>query len=72
LESFGPAIRASPRESLDAGWRSRDPADPLVFTSRVPPGSPETVTENPGIKPRNTTVVLTGRHALLQCWMHRG
>jgi len=49
LESFGPGIRGSPRESLDAGWRSRDPADPSVFTSRVPSGSSETVTENPGI-----------------------
>jgi len=49
LESFGPGIRGSPRESLGAGWRSRDPADPSIFTSGVPPGSPETVTENPGI-----------------------
>ena len=30
------------------------------------------VTENPGIKPGNTTVVLTGRHAILQRWMHGG
>jgi len=30
------------------------------------------VTENPGIKPRNTNVVLKGRHSLLQRWMHGG
>jgi len=30
------------------------------------------VTENPGIKPRNTNVMLKGRHYLLQCWMHAG
>jgi len=30
------------------------------------------VTENPGIKPRNTNVVLKGRHSLLQCWLHGG
>jgi len=36
----------------------------------IPP--PPTVTENPGIKRRHTTVVLTGRHASLQRRMHRG
>jgi len=30
------------------------------------------VTENLGIKPRNTNVVLKGRHSLLQPWMHGG
>jgi len=30
------------------------------------------VTENPGIKPCNTNVVLKGRHSLLQRWMHGG
>jgi len=65
LESFGPGIRGSPRESLDAGCRSRDPADPSVFTSRVPSGVPETVTENPGRKRRNTNVVLKG--SILYC-----
>jgi len=30
------------------------------------------VTENPGIKPHNTNVVLKGRHSLLQRWMHGG
>jgi len=30
------------------------------------------VTENPGIKPRNTNVVLNGRHSLLQHWMQGG
>jgi len=30
------------------------------------------VTENPGIKPRNANVVLKGRHSLLQHWMHGG
>jgi len=33
---------------------------------------PVFVTENPGIKPRNTNVVLKGRHSLLQRWMHGG
>jgi len=33
---------------------------------------PPLVTENPGITPRNTTVVLKGRHSLLQRWMHEG
>jgi len=32
----------------------------------------EGVTENPGIKPRNTNAVLKGRHSLLQRWMHGG
>jgi len=31
-----------------------------------------TVTENPGIKPRNTNVVFKGRHSLLKRWMHGG
>jgi len=30
------------------------------------------VTENPGIKPCNTNVVLKGRHSLLQRWIHGG
>jgi len=30
------------------------------------------VTENPGIKPRNTNVVLKGRHSLLRRRMHGG
>ena len=32
----------------------------------------EAVTKNPRIKPRNTNVVLKGRHSLLQRWMHGG
>ena len=35
-------------------------------------GFKRSVTENPGIKPRNTNVVLKGRHSLLQRWMHGG
>ena len=31
-----------------------------------------TVTENPGTKPRNTNVVLKGRHSLVQHWIHGG
>jgi len=36
------------------------------------PFAANSVTENPGIKPRNTNVVLKGRHSLLQRWMHGG
>ncbi|KAK4815928.1 hypothetical protein QYF61_010185, partial [Mycteria americana] len=55
LESFGPRIRGSPRESLSAGWRSCDPMDLFGIYKRCPIWVAKTVTEV-GNKPRNTNV----------------
>ena len=43
-ELFGPGIGGSPPESLGASRRSCNPSDPSMFESRVPSGSPKSVT----------------------------
>ena len=47
------------------------PIWPLIKTETTNEGG-EHVTENLWTKPRNTNVVLKGRHSLLQHWMHGG
>jgi len=70
-EFFGPGIGGSPQESLGAGWRSCDPADPSKFKSRSPSGLPK-LSPKLGLKLLNAKGTLKSRHSLLWRRMQEG
>jgi len=63
VSAWDPHITKGGEEVAEERQASRPKSD----TSDV-----DSVTENPGIKPRNTNVVLKGRHSLLRRRMHGG